>query len=80
MILSSILLQAAIIFVVLVVFVLTYSLNKRTKPPKNVVIPEKCEFCPSTSCLMKEMTAKKTKEELKEIINCEKEDSPNEKN
>ena len=80
MILTNLFIQAAIIFGVLLVFIITYTLNKRTKPPKNIVLPEKCEFCTSASCVMKLETVEKTKEELRKLIDCEKEELPNEKN
>lgn len=79
MFLSKIWLQATIIFGVLVIFVVTYYLNKKTKPPQNIVLSEKCEFCPSSSCIMKLENVEKTKEELRKIIDCEKETESNEK-
>ncbi|MGD9604574.1 MAG: hypothetical protein AB7V00_00280 [Bacilli bacterium] len=80
MFLADIYVQVIIIVSVFVVFVITYALNKRTKPPKNVVLPEKCEFCQSSSCIIKIENVEKAKEEIRKLINCEKEENQDEKN
>jgi hypothetical protein len=79
MFLNQIILQATIIIGVFIVFVVTYLLNKKIKPPKNIVLPEKCSFCTLSSCIIKMSDVEKTKEELRKIIDCEKEVTINEK-
>lgn len=66
--------QIAIIVGVIVLFLITFILNRRTKAPK-VDMPEKCIQCPSQTCIVKMDDVEKMKEEMrKEIENCEETD------
>jgi len=80
MILSNVLLQAGIIIGVVVIFIVTFLLNKRVKPPKDMKLPDKCSFCVSASCVMKLADVEKTKAELKQYLkSCEGEVKTDEK-
>lgn len=80
MILSNVYLQAGIIFGVLVIFVVTFWLNKKVKPPKDMKLPDKCSFCVSSTCVMKIADVEKTKAELKQYLkSCEAEVKTDEK-
>lgn len=68
MILTSWLLQAGIIFGVIALFLITFILNKRTKAPKGVELPDKCEVCQSPDCLVKLSDVDKIKSELKQQL------------
>lgn len=71
----NIIVQAAIIVAVVVIFFLSIFLNSKTKAPKDVELPEKCQFCPSETCIIKIGDVEKKKEELKSYLkNCEGKD------
>lgn len=56
----------------LVLFLVAYTLNSRTKLPKGVDVPEKCQTCLSNTCVIKTKDVEKIKEEMrKEIEKCE---------
>ncbi|MDD4000783.1 MAG: hypothetical protein PHX62_07835 [Bacilli bacterium] len=81
MILSTFLKQAIIVIAVIIIFFLSVILNRKTKAPKDVKLPEKCQFCPSNTCVIKLGEVEKKKEELKEYLeNCEEKDGSEEKN
>lgn len=76
LILSTILVQGLIVVGVLLLFFITFSLNRKTKAPKGVEVPEKCQTCVSNSCIIKLSDIDKIKEEMrKEIENCENGDT-----
>jgi hypothetical protein len=82
MILTSWLLQAGIIIGVIALFLITFILNKRTKTPKGVELPDKCQVCDSPSCVIKISEISKIKEELRQQLekNCaNEEENSNEK-
>ncbi|HEY8445295.1 MAG TPA: hypothetical protein VIK94_04085, partial [Bacilli bacterium] len=69
---SKFILQILIFLGALILFLGSYYLNKRTKAPKGVDVPEKCLSCLSQSCIIKTKDIEKIKEELrKEIDNCD---------
>lgn len=68
MFLSSIWIQITIIGGVIVLFLVTYVLNKRTKAPKGIDLPEKCQTCEIGSCMIKTSDISKKKEELKDYL------------
>ena len=64
--------QILILLGSLVLFFVAYILYNRSKLPKGVEAPEKCNSCLSNSCIIKSGDVEKIKEELrKEIDNCE---------
>ncbi|MDD3191687.1 MAG: hypothetical protein PHP41_02925 [Bacilli bacterium] len=66
------LLQLLIIIGAVVLFLVSFILNKRTKAPKGVEVPEKCLSCISDTCIVKTSDLEKLKEELREEMNkCE---------
>jgi hypothetical protein len=70
--LSSFLVQGLIIVGVLLLFLVTYTLNRKTKAPKGVEVPEKCQSCISNSCIIKQKDVELIKEELRqELDKCE---------
>lgn len=70
--LSSYFVQGIIVVGVLLLFFLTFSLNQKTKAPKGVEIPDKCEACISNSCIIKIQDIETIKEEMRaEIEKCE---------
>lgn len=72
MILNSALIQAAIIIAVVLIFFLSVILNWKTKAPKDVELPEKCQFCPSQTCVIKITDVERKKEELNAYLDqCE---------
>jgi hypothetical protein len=80
MFLSSIILQAAIIFGVVVLFLVSVILNSKVKAPKGVKLPEKCGTCPSNSCIIKMVDVEKKKEEMKEYLKeCEENENTEKK-
>ncbi|HHZ18360.1 MAG TPA: hypothetical protein GX390_03640 [Acholeplasmataceae bacterium] len=67
--------QALIIAGVVIVFLIVSYLNAKTKPKKPVDLPEKCQFCPSKTCVLKITDVEKKREELTEYLKqCEDED------
>jgi len=69
---SKFIMQMIIVFGSLILFLGSYYLNKKTKAPKGVDVPEKCHSCLSQSCIIKTKEIEKIKEELrKEIDNCD---------
>ncbi len=75
MILNKFVIQAIIVIAVVLIFLLSVILNWKTKAPKDVKLPEKCQFCPSQTCVIKISDVEKRKEELKEYLeSCEDQD------
>jgi hypothetical protein len=73
-ILNSVLIQAVIVVAVVLIFFLSVILNWKTKAPKGVELPEKCQFCPSQTCVIKITDVERKKEELKAYLDqCEEE-------
>lgn len=69
--LASKFVQFAIVAGVLVLFIGSFILNKRTKAPEGIEIPEKCHSCLSSTCIVKS-DIEQIKKELRETINnCE---------
>ncbi|HKM30414.1 MAG TPA: hypothetical protein VJZ51_06640 [Bacilli bacterium] len=68
MILTIWLLQAGIIVGVIALFLITFILNKRTKVPEGIDVPEKCQVCQSDTCLIKINDVNKIKATLKQQI------------
>ena len=66
MILTNILLQIGIVIGVIVLFLVTYILNKKTKVPKRIEIPDKCQSCASSTCMIKTTDIKQMKAEIKQ--------------
>jgi hypothetical protein len=63
--------QFLIIGGVLILFIGSFILNKRTKAPQGIEIPEKCHSCLSSSCIVKR-DIEKVKDELREVVDhCE---------
>lgn len=63
--------QLLIIAGVLILFIGSFILNKRTKAPEGIEIPEKCHSCLSSSCIVKR-DVEKIKAEMREALdNCE---------
>jgi hypothetical protein len=60
--------QFLIVAGVIILFLGSFILNKRTKAPKGVELPEKCHSCLSNTCIVKQSDIDKIKEELR---NCE---------
>jgi hypothetical protein len=74
MFLNDTIIQWTIIVSVIILFLVTVILNKRTKAPKGTVVPEKCQFCPSSSCVIRVSDVENIKSELKDYLNnCEEE-------
>lgn len=72
LILSSVIIQGLILVGVLLLFFITFSLNQRTKAPKGVEVPEKCQSCISNSCIIKQSDIEVIKEELRaELDKCD---------
>ncbi len=79
MFLVSIYVRIFVIFIVIVVFLLSVILNQRTKVPKDIEMPEKCQFCPSKTCVIKISEVEKKQEELKAYLeSCEVSDDKKE--
>lgn len=68
MFLASQIAQWAIIFSLIIFFVLVTLLNKNTKAPEGVDIPEECLGCSSTTCIIKTSDIDKIKEDMKILI------------
>lgn len=75
MFLASIWVQGLIIVGLVVLFLGSFILNKNTKAPEGIELPDKCQTCPSTTCVInvhkieeikKEILEAKTKECLEE--------------
>lgn len=80
LILSSKYIQGLIIVGVLLLFLLTFSLNRKTKAPKGSKIPDKCQTCISNSCIIKQTDIEIIKEDLRnELEKCENGDNDEEK-
>ncbi|HHU55314.1 MAG TPA: hypothetical protein GXZ48_01290, partial [Acholeplasmataceae bacterium] len=77
---SNTLPQILILVGSIILFITTFILNRKTKAPKGVEVPEKCHSCVSTSCIIKVKDIDKIKEELRqEIDNCDGENYEEEK-
>ncbi len=69
--------QALIIAGVIIIFLVTSFINAKIKPKKDVELPEKCQFCPSKTCVLKISEVNKKQEELAEYLEqCEDSDEP----
>jgi len=80
MFLNTFIIQASIIIVLVVIFLASVLLNRHIKPPKDVKLPEKCQFCPSKTCVIKLSDVEQKNEELKEYFdNCEETNGNEEK-
>lgn len=74
-VLNNIFIQITIIVVVVIVFLGSFIINRKVKPPKDTKLPEKCQSCNLNSCIIKNKDVDKIKEELKEYISeCEKDE------
>lgn len=72
MFLANMVVQGAIIFGLIIIFLLSVVLNKKTKAPEGVEVPEKCSSCVSETCIIKVSTVEEIKKEMKELVyNCE---------
>lgn len=76
MFLASVWVQGIIILGLVVLFFGSFILNKKTKVPEGVELPEKCQTCPSTTCII---NVNKIEEIKKEILvaqteECQKEE------
>ena len=75
MFISKFWIQAGIVIGVIILFIVSVYLNKKTKAPKGVDLPDKCAACTSNTCMIKLRDVQKMKEELKEYLDkCEDED------
>ena len=80
LILSSMYIQGLIVVGVILLFFITFSLNRKTKAPKGIEVPEKCQSCISNSCIIKMSDIETIKEDMrKEIENCDNGDNDEEK-
>lgn len=71
-ILSLVYVQGLIVIGVLLLFFISFSLNRNTKAPKGVEVPEKCQSCISNSCIIKLNDIELIKEDLrKELDKCD---------
>ena len=74
MFLNNFFVQASIIIVVVFIFIISYAINRKVKPPKGYELPEKCHTCESHTCMIKLTEIEKYKKEIKEELEkCEKE-------
>jgi len=60
--------QALIIIGAVILFLVTFILNRRTKAPKGVDVPEECASCAASSCIVKLSNFEKMKDEINEQI------------
>lgn len=74
MFLSNILIQGSIVLGVVVLFLVTFILNQKTKVPEGVELPDKCQTCPSTTCIINVNKIEEMKKEILEAKDCPKED------
>lgn len=65
MFLASIVIQGLIIIGLVILFLLVTILNRKTKTPDNVELPEQCRTCASSTCMI---SLKKVEEMKKEIL------------
>lgn len=65
MFLASIVIQGLIIVGLVILFLLVTILNRKTKTPDNVELPEQCRTCASSTCMI---SLKKVEEMKKEIL------------
>lgn len=66
------LVKIAIVIGAIALFIGSFLLNKRTKAPKGVELPEKCISCPSDTCIIKLVDIETIKESIKqETTECE---------
>jgi len=65
MFLASIVIQGLIIVGLVILFLLVTILNRKTKTPDNVELPEQCRTCASSTCMI---SLKKVEEMKKEIF------------
>lgn len=68
MLFANIFIQAGIIAGVIILFLVTLILNQRTKTPEGVKLPDKCQTCPSTSCVINIQKVDTMKKEVLESI------------
>lgn len=73
---SQVFIQVLIIVGVVVLFLGSYLLNRKVKPPKGVNIPEKCGSCLSNTCMIKSSDVEKRKEDLRKYLeDCDKDET-----
>lgn len=77
--LSKLVIQILIIVAVVLVFLVSFYLNLKTKAPKGFENNEKCSSCESTTCMIKLTDVNAKKEELKEYYDKCKEEENNAK-
>ena len=75
--LSKLVIQILIILGVVIVFLVSFYLNLKTKAPKGFENNEKCSSCESTTCMIKLTDVELKKEEMKEYYEKCKEDETN---
>lgn len=68
MLLAQLWIQGLIIAGVVILFLVTLILNQRTKTPEGTVLPEKCQTCPSTTCIVSITKVEEMKKEILESI------------
>ena len=66
MFLASIVIQGLIIVGLVILFLLVTILNRKTKTPDNVELPEQCRTCASSTCMI---SLKKVEEMKKKSLN-----------
>jgi hypothetical protein len=61
---------------IIIIFVLSFLLNRNTKMPEGTELPEECNTCKSASCMIKVSTVEDRKNQLKQYLEeanqCEK--------
>lgn len=73
---ANLLVQILIIAGLVILFLTVTLLNQKMKAKKGEDLPENCQACASTTCMIKLTDANKIKEELKEELRkCEKENN-----
>jgi hypothetical protein len=77
---SNMILQGLIVVGSVLLFFIALSLNRNTKAPKGIEIPEKCQSCFSDTCVIKISDVDRIKEEMRaEIDKCDTGDINEEK-
>lgn len=71
MFLAKVLVQGLIIFGVVVFFIISVVLNKKTKAPEGVEIPEQCQSCTSSTCMISLNKVEEMKKEVLEQLKSE---------
>jgi len=77
---SNMIIQGLIVVGSILLFFISLSLNRKTKTPKGVEVPEKCQSCFSETCVIKINDVDRIKEEMRAEINkCDSGDIDEEK-